>query len=90
MAEQKPSWQTKEFWLSVAAFVVSLALVITGEFVTDDPNSAAALVAKGLGMAGALLSSLGYGGIRTAQKANELKAEAAKALANPPSPSAKP
>jgi hypothetical protein len=70
MAEiaQKPSWQTKEFWLSVAAILVSVLLAVGGSFVEDPETSKWMII---LGQIGAVLSALGYGGIRSMQKKSE-------------------
>ena len=77
-----PSWKTKEFWLAVAAFVVSVVVVISSELSTD-PNGAAAIVSKIAGVLGTMLTALGYGGIRTMQKANDLRAAVAEKSLSP-------
>ena len=77
----KPSYKTLEFWMAVAAQVVSIALFIGGA-VIENPDSS--MFMKVAGAIGSLLSGLGYGVLRTSQKKNELVAEVAKAVGTPP------
>jgi hypothetical protein len=73
------SYHTLEFWLALAAMLVSIISYIVGG-VIDNPDSSKFL--QVLGMIGTMLSGLGYGGLRTLQKNAEAKRDAIMAAAN--------
>lgn len=64
--DTKPGWKTSEFWLSLAAVVVA-AVLGSGLLPEGSPW------AVGLGIAAAVLASLGYTAARTALKRDAAK-----------------
>lgn len=65
-AISKPGWQTTEFWLSLAAVLVSFA--ISQHIVPDDT-----IWAKLLGILAAALTALGYSVSRSMVKREQLR-----------------
>ena len=62
----KPGWQTSEFWLALAAMVVAY-LISSGGLAEGS------WVARALGLAGAVLASLGYTASRAVVKRERLR-----------------
>lgn len=70
---QKPGYRTSEFWLALAAMLLS-ALFASGAIPTDGPANAVA------GIVASVLTALGYTVTRTGIKAAAARGNATEAL----------
>lgn len=61
----RPGWKTTEFWLSTISMIVN-GILSSGYLNPADPTQAK--IYQILGLIGIVLTSLGYGVIRTVQK----------------------